>query len=229
MNKQTLLGAVAAAGLLLSGPAFAANNTNNAANNNNTNQSNAQEIVHDAVQTVHELRQDSHFANLLQRAKGVYILPSLWKGAVIVGGEGGQGVLLARENGTWSDPAFLSIGSVSIGAQAGAKAGPVVMLLMTDKALNDFTQSNNFSLNGNAGLTVVTYSAKGQAPVGKGDVVVWSNASGAFAGVSFSGSDITSNTSEDQSFYGHKLTTAQIVHGHANNPQADALRNALPT
>lgn len=220
MIRTTLLSAVAACGLLLSGPAFAANQSN---------QSNAQQVVHDAVQTVHEIRQDPHFARLLNQAKGVLILPSVWKGAVIVGGEGGQGVLLAHRNGSWSDPAFLSIGSISIGAQAGGKAGPVVMLLMTNKALNDFTQANNFSLNGNAGLTVVTYSAKGQAPVGKGDVIVWSNQSGAFAGATVSGSDISSNTGEDHHFYGKKVTTSQIIDGQVTNPKADSLRNALPT
>jgi SH3 domain-containing YSC84-like protein 1 len=217
MMRYTLLSAAAACGLLFSASAFAAQ------------QSNAQQVVSDSVQTVHEIRKDPHFARLLDQAKGVFILPSLWKGAVVVGGEGGQGVLLAHENGTWSNPAFLSVGSISIGAQVGAKAGPVVMLLMTGKALNDFTQANNFSLNGNAGLTVVTYSAKGQAPVGKGDVIVWSNASGAFAGVNVSGTDISSNPQEDQAFYGHKVTTAQIIHDHVNNAKAETLRNALPT
>jgi len=218
MKIKAVIAAAVLGGVTMCGSAFASTNT-----------SNAQQIVNDAVQTVHEMRRDAHFSNLLKRAKGVYILPTLVKGALIVGGQGGQGVLLARENGTWSDPAFLSIGSISIGVQAGAKAGPVAMLLMTNKALNDFTQANNFSINGNAGLTVITYSAHGQAPVGKGDIIIWSNASGAYAGVNVNGTDITSNSNEDQSYYGRKVSTSQIVQGKVNNPQADALRSALPT
>lgn len=186
----------------------------------------AQQLVNNATHTLQTAKQQSRFDTLLHKARGVFIVPSLKKGALIVGGEGGQGVLLAHRNGTWSNPAFLSIGSISVGAQAGAQAGPVIMLLMTDKALNDFTQANNFSLNANAGLTVVNYAAQGQAPVGKGDVVVWSNASGGFAGVNVSGTDITSNTKEDQAYYGHHLTTAQIVHGHTGS-KATNLRTAL--
>jgi lipid-binding SYLF domain-containing protein len=205
-------------GGLLAAPAYAASSSTN-----------AQQLVNNAVNTLNHAKQQSRFEGFLKHAKGVFIIPSLKKGALVVGGEGGQGVLLAHEHGTWSDPAFLSIGSISFGAQAGAEAGPVIMVLMTDKALNDFTQANNFSLNANAGLTIVNYSAKGQAPIGKGDVIVWSNASGGFAGADVSGTDITNNKHEDQAYYGHKVTTAQIVHGKANNPKADPLRNALPS
>ncbi len=105
----------------------------------------------------------------------------------------------------------------------------MVMVLMTDKAMHDFTQANNFSLNGNAGLSIVSYSARGQAPAGKGDVVVWSNKSGAYAGLSVNGTDITSNNGEDHNYYGRRVSTLDIVQRKANNPSADPQRNALPS
>ena len=38
------------------------------------------------------------------------VFPSIWKAAFIVGAEGGNGILLARDkDGTWSDPAFYTI------------------------------------------------------------------------------------------------------------------------
>jgi lipid-binding SYLF domain-containing protein len=191
--------------------------------------SSAQQLVNDASNTVAKIESDSHFEALLKQSKGVFIMPTLVKGAFIVGAQGAQGVLLKHNsNGTWSDPAFLTIGSISLGAQAGGKAGPAAMILMSDKALNDFTQANNFSLNGNAGLTVVGYSAQGQAPVGKGDIVVWSDQSGAFAGATVSGADITQNTTQDHQYYGKQVTAEQILNGTASNPAANKLRQALP-
>jgi lipid-binding SYLF domain-containing protein len=190
----------------------------------------AQELVDQAMGTVQKIKADSRFEDMLKHAKGVFIMPDLVKAAFVVGGEGAQGVLLKHDSsGKWSDPAFLTIGSISVGAQAGGKAGPAAMLLMTDKALNDFTQSNNFSLNAKSGLTIVGYSAQGQAPVGKGDIVVWSDQSGAFAGATLSSADVTQNTTQDDSYYHKHVTATSILAGDVSNGGADKLKSELPS
>jgi lipid-binding SYLF domain-containing protein len=177
MNRALLLttAALAMGGLVSVVPATAQTTTPNATGANTTNSTNAEQLVNDATQTVRQIKADSRFDTMLKQSKGVFIMPNVLQGAFIVGGKGAQGVLLKHNSdGSWSNPVFLTMGSVSVGAQVGGKAGPAAMILMTDKALNDFTQANNFSINGNAGLTVINYSAEGQAPVGKGDIVVWS-------------------------------------------------------
>lgn len=235
--RRSLLAAAASLGLVgMAGlPAYAANttpatnasSTSNASGTSNTS-STANQLVDGATKAVKDLKSDPHYADLLKRAKGVFIVPTMVKGALGVGANGGQGVLLKRSGGHWSDPAFLTVGTISLGPQAGGSAGETVMLLMTDKALGDFSQANNFSLGANAGLTVIGYSAKGQAPVGKGDVVIWSNQSGAFAGASVSATDITSNTQEDHGFYGKSVTTADILNGKVTRESdASSLISAL--
>ena len=220
--------------------ATAANNGGSALGTNNRgaaeagntagiNQSGPQQVVNSAAKVVAGFKSNPDFNKLLEQSKGVFIIPNLVKGAVVVGGSEGTGVLVAHDNGHWSDPAFLTLGSISIGAQAGAKAGPVVMFLMTPKAVGDFTQHNNFSINGNAGLTIVTWSPKAQGSVGKGDVIVWSGQNGAFAGLDINGADIHADTGYDKAYYQNRYTeTKQIIESSASNANASTLLTELP-
>ncbi len=121
----------------------------------------AQELVIQSAEVVRNLNSNPDFARLLAKAKGVLVVPDLVKGALVLGGSGGKGVLVTRRNeniGTWSNPAFMSIGSISFGAQAGGKAGAVVIFLMSDKAVAQFAEQTNLSFTGDANLTLVTWS-----------------------------------------------------------------------
>ena len=203
--------------------------SNNTGNNNGT-PNNAQNIVDQSAQVVNQIEQNPKFDHLLKQAKGVFIVPTLSRGAFIVGGEGGQGVLMKHDSsGTWSDPAFMSIGSISVGAQAGGESGPVAMLLMTQNALNDFKGGNNFSIGPHSGLSIVNYSKQGEASAGKGDVIIWSAQSGAFAGASLKGADISQDTGLDHSYYHKQVETQQILNGRAHNESAMKLTNKLPS
>ena len=63
---------------------------------------------------------NAEVASLLKDARAIMIFPSVGKGGLILGVEGGKGVLLARDNTrTWSNPAFYAMNSASFGLQAG--------------------------------------------------------------------------------------------------------------
>ena len=96
-------------------------------------------LVERARLTLEQLTSDPEFDDLnryLKNAEAVLIVPQLIKGGFIVGGEGGSAVLLARaQDGTWSPPAFYTLGAASIGLQIGGQVSQVVFTIMNRDAL----------------------------------------------------------------------------------------------
>jgi lipid-binding SYLF domain-containing protein len=190
----------------------------------------AKELVRDSAATVKQMKADPQMKKLLAKAKGVFIVPSYAKGGMVVGARGGQGVMLAHRDGRWSSPAFYNLAGISVGAQAGFEAGAVAMVLMSQKAVDSFESGNTFSLNADADLTIINWSGRGQASLGKGgDVVVWSDSEGAFAGADFSATDISWADEENAAFYGRSASAQQILTSQVTNPLSNKLRKVLPS
>ena len=106
-----------------------------------------QALVDKSRITVEAFTTDKEMVNmraLLRDARGVIVVPQLLKGGFIFGGSGGSGVLMARDRdrNAWSAPSFITMGSGSIGAQFGAEAQQLVLLIMTDKGVNSLLESN---------------------------------------------------------------------------------------
>ena len=168
---------------------------------------------------------------LLRRAKGVMICPRIFKAGFFFGGEGGNCVMLARAgNGTWSYPAFYTIGSGSFGFQFGIEDNQLLMLIMTEKGLNAVLDSQ-IKLGANASIAIATLGAGIQgsttAAVGA-DIVAFSASRGLFGGIALEGSVMSAQTPWNQSYYGQPFAARQLVmQMQGSNPGADPLRDVL--
>ena len=94
--------------------------------------------------------------NMLGGARGVFIAPDLTAEAAIVGIERGTGFLLRRHGKDWSDPVFVLFSEASIGYQAGVKESHMLILLMTDTAVDNFVKGK-MELGGTGGFAIGTY------------------------------------------------------------------------
>jgi SH3 domain-containing YSC84-like protein 1 len=224
MNKGARFGCLALLGLVLFAPLTA------------HAQSDQQVTVDRALRTIDDLRHDKAFGNarqLMHQARAVLIVPRLYKGGFIVGGEGGTGVMLARGSGnTWSDPAFFALGAASFGLQAGLEQSETVLFVMTQKGL-DALLRDQFKFGAQAGIAVVTLGSGVEGAIGGAsppDIVVWSSSSGVYAGISLDGSVIRAQPDDDRAYYGRPVTTRDILFGHGGvAPHAAGLRRALGT
>jgi lipid-binding SYLF domain-containing protein len=191
-----------------------------------------QALVDRAQRTVEHMRTDPAFVparDMLNRARGVLIIPALVKGGFIFGAEGGNGVLLERHGDMWSEPAFYSLGSASFGLQAGLEQAEIVMMIMSDRALRAI-EDGDVKLGAGGGLTVVTLS--GGAEVGtpanlSGDLVLWTSATGLYGGLTLNGSIIQPRREWNNIYYGRPAPVPEILADQVRNPDANPLRATL--
>lgn len=192
----------------------------------------AQSFVDKSVHVIAQMKSDPRTAALLRKARGVLIVPEYLQAALIVGGQGGVGVLVDRHAGRWSGPAFFTISGLSVGLQAGGDAGSVAYLLMTQKAVREFeNRSSKFGLGADAGLTVARLSRATNivSTPPTADVIVWTGTTGLFGGVAFEATDVAANFRLDQAYYHEPVSMRQILDNSVHNRLADPLRVALAT
>lgn len=188
--------------------------------------SDASEDFKEAAEVVKRLKADDpELAQRLNDAHGVFVIPDYATASLLVGGSGGEGILFDRRDGQWGNPVFYNVGSIDIGAQAGAAAGSLVMLLMSDDAFQNFHSETEFSLTAEAGLTIVNWSATAPATTEEGDIIVWSDMSGLLAEASVGVGGISFDEEENREYYGQEVTAEQVLAGQVENPHQDVLES----
>lgn len=127
-------------------------------NRGGTSTTQRQEINSGVDQTLSRLyQQSSNARELVSRARGVLVFPAVLSGGFVVAGEYGRGAL--RVNG--ETQGYYSTTAGSIGFQAGAESKAIVVLFMTDEALNKFKNSNGWTIGADATVTVANVGANG--------------------------------------------------------------------
>ena len=194
-----------------------------------------EELVLRAEAAVLALRGDARMrANIdrfLPDARAVLIIPRLVKGGFIVGGEGGSGVLMARQaGGQWSAPAFFTLGAASIGFQVGATVSEVMFVIMSGDALSAILE-DKVKLGGDIGIAIGPLGAGAEASTTTAwgaDIYAFAISQGLFGGGAFEGAVIQPRTAWNETYYGQPVTARAIIDGGAGaNPHADQLRATL--
>ena len=108
---------------------------------------------------------------VVQRSKGMLIMPSVKKGALIVGGEYGQGAL--RIGG--KTVGYYSMTSGSVGFQIGGQAKDVIFAFMSSEALKKFRDSKGWEAGVDGNVALITLGAGDSAisAMGKEPIVAF--------------------------------------------------------
>jgi lipid-binding SYLF domain-containing protein len=170
-------------------------------------------------------------ADILQRARGIAVIPKVIRGGLIFGGRRGRGVLAIRSpNGEWSNPAFVTLTGGSIGAQFGAESADVVLVFANDRSVRNIA-SGKFTLGGDATAVAGPLGRRTQGAVtGRAEVYVYMHSRGLFAGAAFEGTRLDVDEEAGAAFYrntrGVPLGAQTFETPAAALPFLDAVRSA---
>jgi lipid-binding SYLF domain-containing protein len=168
------------------------------------------------------------FREHMHKAKGFLIIPELLQGAFWIGGSGGRGVLVVKDKttGDWSQPAFYTIGSLSIGIQFGGEKSEIIMMVFTQKGLERL-YSSSFKFGGDASIAAGPVGGGAKADV-MADFVSFVRSKGAFAGISMEGAILNANYDWNEAYYGKKVSPLGIVDKKlVSNPGSAELRKTI--
>ncbi|SNS17762.1 Lipid-binding SYLF domain-containing protein [Humidesulfovibrio mexicanus] len=192
-----------------------------------------QGLVDKSAAVVRAMRSSPSFRPIevyLKNARGVLILPSVIKAGFIYGGQGGNGVLLGREaDGSWSSPAFYTLGGGSIGLQIGVQEAAIVLVFMNDKAFKAAIDTG-LTLGADATVAAGTEGLTGEVASTHAfkDVYYFADVGGLFAGISLEGGVVHVREGLNTTYYGQSLSPRQIVlERRADVPAARLLKDAL--
>ena len=196
----------------------------------------AREVVEEAYYTVKNIRDHAkHGAKVryyMEQARAVVIFPQYLKGAFVVGGEGGTGILLARaSSGEWSYPAFYRVHAGSFGLQFGARSSEVLLAVMTGKGLTALLDKT-MTMGGEVSVALGGEGEGLRAGVTSNigvDILAWAINKGAYIGMALDGTVVEPSAELNTAYYGDAAATASaiVLEGQHHNPQADRLRTLL--
>jgi SH3 domain-containing YSC84-like protein 1 len=173
---------------------------------------NAGKVMSEILNVPEDIPQD-----LLDKSYCVVVLPSVLKAAFIFGGSYGRGVMTCRRganfNGPWGPPTMMALEGASFGLQLGGEATDFVLLMMSDRSAKGVLTSKvklGADASAAAGPKGRDASAATDATM-RAEILSYSRARGAFAGVSLEGSTLRPDNDANKKLYGQDIKAEDIV------------------
>jgi len=153
-------------------------------------------------------------AYLFEKAQGVAVIPGVIKGAVGVGGQWGQGIMMVRTpEGGWSDPCFISLTGGSYGWQIGVESSDLVLIFRTPASVQGVAKGK-FIIGADASVVAGPVGRNAEANTDaelKAEIYSYARGRGLFAGASVQGSALQIDQTGNSRFYKNKKITAENI------------------
>src|SRR3569833_161838 len=183
------------------------------------------ERLHSAANVLKEFdkMKESIPHDLISQYKGIVIIPSMINAGIGIGGKRGKGVAIVKlDDGSWSDPVFVTLTGGSIGPQIGVQAVDLVMV---------FRHTGVLTKVKNGDVTIGGDISAAAGPVGrstsantdyefKAEVYSYSRSRGLFAGISLNDTNQTKDNAAIHAYYGDDMSAQDIFNDSKSTTKA---------
>lgn len=168
---------------------------------------------------------------LLKMSEGIIIVPKMINAGFVLAGKRGRGIAMVKnDDGSWSDPVFVSITGGSVGFQVGVQSVDLVLIFKNRETLKNIN-SGTFTLGGDISAAVGPVGRNSSATTDyklEAEVYSYSRSKGLFAGISLAGSAINVDDQWNTAYYRSDLSATEIFDGtDADDARISALKQEL--
>jgi lipid-binding SYLF domain-containing protein len=167
---------------------------------------------------------------VLEHAKCVAVVPHMVKGGFVFGAENGRGVATCRTADGWSAPAFFAITGGSWGLQIGVEGVDLIMIIQNERGMQHLLASK-FQIGADASAAAGPVGRHASADTDwklDTEILTYSRAKGAFAGLTLNGSSIRRDDDSMEAIYGRDVSTRAVLTGRvAPTEAAHSFLNAV--
>lgn len=169
---------------------------------------------------------------LFNNTEGVIIIPNMINAGFVVAGKRGKGIAIVKNtDGSWSDPAFVTLTGGSAGLQAGIQSVDLILLFKKRETLQKIGKGD-FTLGGDISVTAGPVGRNSTASTNyklDAEVYSYSKSKGLFAGISLSGSSLAIDQKAAKSFYGKDVSAATAFDESHKSNNANETRELKQT
>jgi len=171
-------------------------------------------------------------AELLKVTQGIIIVPKLINAGFVIAGKRGKGLAMVKlEDGTWSNPVFVTLTGGSVGFQAGVQSVDLVLIFKSRETLQNIG-NGSFTLGGDISVTAGPIGRNSTASTDyklEAEVYSYSRSKGLFAGISIAGSAIEVDAKANESFYGKEEDAATLFSNSTmdNSASVEKMKSTL--
>jgi lipid-binding SYLF domain-containing protein len=165
-------------------------------------------------------------AELLKITQGIIIIPGMKNAGFVVGAKRGKGIAVVKsQDGTWSNPIFITLTGGSFGLQVGVQSVDLVLIFKKRSTLENIGKGS-FTLGGDISATAGPVGRSSSASTDykmEAEVYSYSRSKGLFAGLSISGSSIDVDENANDRFYGEEASAKEILDNEIEDNASDTL------